>query len=87
MGANTPAAGKETKPVVKHEGKPSHYGVIIMQTETTTIIPKINSLEQTRTSAGRYLRASAIDQNRWPISKLTTTLSRRSWGLSKILLS
>ena len=26
MGANTPAAGKETKPVVKHEGKPSHYG-------------------------------------------------------------
>ena len=26
MGADTPAAGGEQKPVVKHEGKPSHHG-------------------------------------------------------------
>ena len=26
MGADTPAAGKETKPVAKHEGRPSYHG-------------------------------------------------------------
>ena len=75
MGADTPAAGGDTKPVVKHEGRSPYHGVATMQTKITTtiIIPGRNSLERTQTFAEKYSKPSTVDQNRLPISKPSTT--------------
>ena len=56
---NTPAAGGETKPVVKHEGRPSYHGGCNNENKITTtiIIPKGKSLERTRTFAEKIFEA------------------------------
>ena len=89
MGAETPAAGGETKPVVKHEGRPPYHGGRNNANKNNNYNHNAQEkfLGADANLRGKYLKPSALDQSKLLTSKLSTTYLRRRWGVSTILLS